>query len=593
MDQNYIGIEGLEYPANGSKLFQEDFIKEQQAIGKEIVARGMDFISNGILHGFEVTPSSTGNVSVSPGVAYDSSGRRMEFDGIENFQLPDPWYGAIVAQHQWIEEPYTPEGDYQQKIMRRHNTNIVLYSLEYGQEYNEQPNEIILAYGFRSNTYVYILDKRVFCKNKMPFSSCQLPCDNTVEKYDVVTMKNGELTKAVFLNLLHSFTINVNGSNLDIAFFDIDKCIIAYSDSDNNNYGTAILCNVNDGKIVPYYKLVFKTSGVSNIKIIIPGSGYKDCIIFYKDAGNNSYLTATYLVIKDTIISVKDTKTVLTSSVGEYRACIDGVVIKKSDNSLIYKSVNVGSGLLSIGSEVLIDSSVVYLHNVVYLNGKKIIIYDKNGITARIYDGTLGDPYSIPVFKSIIPISNSQLIMLYDSSYIALISINGYEITISEAININIGSYYILLPLSNKYFFCAGMGSYHYIIKLNLDDLTLLKKVSFTFNYNFYNKSIIYIHNNMIFTFDTDYNPKLLSFQFNSKFDGFVINEYNNYANFIGFVPNTICPNPIEADNVYINFGLFDDEPAGPVFNSLTQPKNYLVGKAIDENNIQMLCLEF
>jgi len=167
MDQNYIGIEGLEYPENGSKLFQEDFIKEQDALGKEVVNRERDYIVHGIIYGLEVTVSSTpGCVTISNGAARDALGRRIEYTGATDYALPDNWFGAIIVKHQWIEEGYIPEGDNQQKIIRRHESTIALKDLEVGEEYSPLDDEVLLAYASRNQSSIVITDKRIFVHYK-------------------------------------------------------------------------------------------------------------------------------------------------------------------------------------------------------------------------------------------------------------------------------------------------------------------------------------------------------------------------------------------------------------------------------------------
>ena len=190
----------------------------------------------------------------------------MEIDGISNLEVPNQWYGIIIAQHQWVEEPYIPEGDNQQKIFRKHATTIIFKNLEYNQQYQPQSNELIIATGLRYNDFVYIIDYRNFANNKL-INVSNIQADSNLEKNDVVVFKNGKLSKATFLEMISTFIFNC--SSYDIKFINRNKLVIAYSDVNNNNFGTVALCYCNDGIIISINKIVFKQSALSNIKIHI------------------------------------------------------------------------------------------------------------------------------------------------------------------------------------------------------------------------------------------------------------------------------------------------------------------------------------
>ncbi len=124
-DQEYIGVEGLQYPENGLKLFQEDFESEQGAIGKEVIDREADFFSSGIIEGFAVSASATlGCVNVAAGKARDPEGRCIIKAATNAFNVPDGQTVKLIVRHLWIDEPYTPEGGAEQKLRRRHSAEI-------------------------------------------------------------------------------------------------------------------------------------------------------------------------------------------------------------------------------------------------------------------------------------------------------------------------------------------------------------------------------------------------------------------------------------------------------------------------------------
>lgn len=587
MDQNYIGIEGLEYPANGSKLFQEDFIKEQDAIGKEIINRQSDLIKYGIIYGFEVTASATtGCINISAGIAYDNAGNRLVFDGISDYPISNPFYGAIVAKHIWHEEIYVPDGDSQQKVIRRHSVSIEQIEVDYGQQYIAQQNEIILAYCFRYNEYLMIIDSRSFINTKQ-FCISKLPCNSNVIKNDVVVFKNNQLIKACGVELINTF--NINSDYLDMVFFDKNKCIIVYDDKDNNSYGTILLYYVNsDGIFIPINKIVFKQSGIGNVKIQVISN---KILIYYLDAVNNNYITATLLSIDNFNIKILDTKYIPVFS-NNFKPIPGGLFVKNNSNNLIYKSVSIGS-TISFGSDITIDTGIDNIHYAFYMDSQ-VVIYFKNGsLLLRIYNGSLGNAIDLPQSNSysVLQISQNQLLLSYNSGdiYMSIITINGLNATFGNSILLWSGNKVLALQLSDKYFLSYSYGTNSvFICKINSSfELETYSEITI---YNFY--GIPYNFKNFIISAYKDSIYYLNVYKFNN-YDGFILNVYDNEADFVRFTPNFLSPIPINSDKIYINFGLFDTEPALPAFNCNINPLNFLVGEKINEHMMKMLCIEF
>lgn len=261
---------------------------------------------------------------------------------------------------------------------------------------------------------------------------------------------------------------------------------------------------------------------------------------------------------------------------------------------MIYKDVGVNNSFVFFGSDVQIDTNVDYLDKVFYLNYKNVIIYSKNTTYyIRIYDGNLGDAFTIPS-DYIIPVSNSQLYCSYydyntSATYLLSIYINGYNIEISDPIFLFNGKKYLWLQLSDKYFlFYQYYSSYELIIAKI--DLTIPKITKKDLTLNGLNPN--YIFNNLLIA---KYNSECYICEFNQKYDGYVLNMYQNKASFIKFSPNLIIPKLLDAEYIYIyiNYGILDNEPALPAYNSTIPPKNYLLGKSIDNNRMRLLCIDF
>jgi len=136
-DENFLGLEGFNYPENGKRVFQEDFELEQTLLAQEVIEREADYISFGVIEGGEVTLSATtGCIDISKILARDKKGRRLQKGQTNSFPVPDGQTVIISARHKWIFSDYVNDGSGGQiSRSRRHSAEIV-YLPE-----NEQPTD--------------------------------------------------------------------------------------------------------------------------------------------------------------------------------------------------------------------------------------------------------------------------------------------------------------------------------------------------------------------------------------------------------------------------------------------------------------------
>ncbi|MBN2435570.1 MAG: tail fiber domain-containing protein [Spirochaetes bacterium] len=161
MDTNYVGIEGLVYPENGKKLFQEDFEKEQDLIGREVINREKDYLTAGIINGFDFNIVENDPV-IGAGVGRDNQGRRFVLNESVTVNVPDDGVGySIVCRHQWFSEEYIPVGDIETKETRKNSAAIEIIRND-----DVEPDDIVLYTVSKTEGLLNYEDVRQKCKIK-------------------------------------------------------------------------------------------------------------------------------------------------------------------------------------------------------------------------------------------------------------------------------------------------------------------------------------------------------------------------------------------------------------------------------------------
>ncbi|MCL2154031.1 MAG: hypothetical protein FWH53_00045 [Leptospirales bacterium] len=124
-DENYKGIEGVNYPADGTAFYQQDFMKEQADIGGEIIDRESDYFTFGVIEGFEISLSTIpGYIDISPGIARDFIGRRIISAEILSEEVPDLQESILSVRHVWEFVSYILDGTNDTKFQRRHSVEF-------------------------------------------------------------------------------------------------------------------------------------------------------------------------------------------------------------------------------------------------------------------------------------------------------------------------------------------------------------------------------------------------------------------------------------------------------------------------------------
>ena len=166
------------------------------------------------------------------------------------------------------------------------------------------------------------------------------------------------------------------------------KIVIAYSDGGNSDYGTAIVGTVSGTSISFGSPAVFESAGTLQISSTFDSTNNK-VVISYRDGGNNYYGTAIVGTVSGTSISFGSAAVFETSFTNITSATYDSsnqkvVIAYKDQGNNDYGTAVVGtvSGTsISFGSPVVFESARAELISAVYdsSNGKVVIAYNDYG----------------------------------------------------------------------------------------------------------------------------------------------------------------------------------------------------------------------
>ena len=177
-----------------------------------------------------------------------------------------------------------------------------------------------------------------------------------------------------------------DSGNLDYPSATFDsangKVVIAYKDGDNNSYGTAIVGTVSGTSISFGTPVVFESANSSWMSAVYDSSNQK-IVIAYKDSANSSYGTAVVGTVSGTSISF-GTPVVFESAEAEfisaaYDSSNEKVVIAYRDNgNSFYGTAIVGtvSGTtISFGTAVVFNSAhSTYISTIYDSTNQKVVI---------------------------------------------------------------------------------------------------------------------------------------------------------------------------------------------------------------------------
>jgi len=170
---------------------------------------------------------------------------------------------------------------------------------------------------------------------------------------------------------------------------DSNKVIIAYCDTDNSNYGTAVVGTVSGTSISFGTPAVFESGHTSNIGATYDTANDK-VIIVYKDEDNSNYGTAVVGTVSGTDISFGTAAVYLDNRSNFNHACFDtnagkAVITFRNDyNSDAIARVGTVSGTnITFGTAVQVDDNGNYVRTVFDSNSNKVVVAYRDGASAN------------------------------------------------------------------------------------------------------------------------------------------------------------------------------------------------------------------
>ena len=188
-----------------------------------------------------------------------------------------------------------------------------------------------------------------------------------------------------------SAVFNSNGTTTSItSTYDStnNKVVIAYRDYGNSQYGTAVVGTVSGTNISFGSPAVFESAQVFHTSATFDSTNNK-VVIAYTDTGNSNYGTAVVGTVSGTSISFGSPVVFESANTGHKSATFDSsnsrVVIAYQDNGNSYYGTaivgTVSGTSISFGSPVVFESASATYLSAVYdsTNGKVVIAYRDNG----------------------------------------------------------------------------------------------------------------------------------------------------------------------------------------------------------------------
>jgi len=170
-----------------------------------------------------------------------------------------------------------------------------------------------------------------------------------------------------------------------------DKVVIAYKDTGNSNYGTAVVGTVSGTSITFGTPVVFESANSTYISATFDSTNSK-VVIAYSDGGNSNYGKAVVGTVSGTSISFGSVATFRSAQVEFVSTTFDStngkvVIAYKDDGNSDYGTAIVGtvSGTsISFGSATVFESATTRHIAPVYdsSNGKVVIAYRDDGNSA-------------------------------------------------------------------------------------------------------------------------------------------------------------------------------------------------------------------
>lgn len=152
-------IAGINYPPNGSALYQESLNYEQGSIGVAITDRFLDQWTSGVFDSGELSVVGSGIVRLNTLLAFDGLGRRIRVANPVDISVPSGT-STIIARHTFHETPGHVPDAFGTIVQHRTETAEILCVQDVATD------SIPLYVAVNSGGAVELTDIRVFCRPK-------------------------------------------------------------------------------------------------------------------------------------------------------------------------------------------------------------------------------------------------------------------------------------------------------------------------------------------------------------------------------------------------------------------------------------------
>ena len=270
-----------------------------------------------------------------------------------------------------------------------------------------------------------------------------------------------------------------------------DKFVVAYEDSGNSGYGTAVIGTVSGNTITYGSEYVFNNTNISYIFVIALSSG--KFTVAYRDEGNSSYGTAIVGDVSGTVITY-GSEYVFNSGGTDYIYATAlssdkfAVTYRDAGNSG-YGTVVVGeesSTVISYGSEYVFNNADTYDISAAALSSDKFVVaYDDSG------NSSYGTTVIGTVSDSTVTYGSEYVFNSANIGYISVIALSSdkFAVAYRDEGNSSYGTAIVgdvsgtVITYGSEYVFNSGGTDYIYATALSSDKFVVTYKDVSNSNY--------------------------------------------------------------------------------------------------------------
>ena len=364
-----------------------------------------------------------------------------------------------------------------------------------------------------------------------------LDINGAINEYVVnagATVNAGDFVEFI-QGIVNQGTFNSGDTNYtSAAALSNNQALVAYRDSGNSGYGTAVVLTISGTKISVGNKTVFNNGSTNYISAVALNNS--QVLVAYNNGGNSNYGTAVVLTINGTTINV-GTETVFnngtTANISAVALSDSQVLVAYSDGGNSYYGtavvLTISGTTIRVGNKTVFDNrNTGFISAVALSNSRALIAYRHNGSpyygTAVVLtiSGTTISAGTETVFNSgstgyisAVALNNSQVLVAYsdggNSGYgtAVVLTINGTTINVGTETVFNNGStnYISAVALNNSQVLVAysdgGNSNYGTAVVLTVSGTTISVGNKTIFNNgNISNVSAVAVdENNVLITY--------------------------------------------------------------------------------------------